>query len=107
MDRVLSDSTSFARRIDTPDPAKGRGILIPALGMSLGLFFSGTYLLCVLFDLWLPEFAMNRIWAPLLPGFEWLSWHSFFLGFAETFIYGWYIALVFAPLYNFFAERFR
>lgn len=30
---------------------------------------------------------------------------SFFLGLAESLAWGWYVALVFAPLYNFFAAR--
>lgn len=77
------------------------------LGMSLGLFFAITFALCVLFDLWFPNLAMNPVWAPLLPGFTWLTWPSFFLGLAETFAYGWYIALIFVPLFNFFAARSR
>jgi hypothetical protein len=40
-----------------------------------------------------------------LPGFELLSWRSFCLGMAESFIWGWYIALVFGSLYNFFGRR--
>ena len=66
----------------------------------------GCYVLCVLFDLWFPEQAMNPVWSPLLPGFTWLNWPSFLLGLVETFAYGWYVALVFGPLYNFFAARF-
>ncbi len=82
-----------------------RPISIIALGMSLGGFLSVTFVLCVLFDLWFPAYAMNPSWAPLLPGFVWISWTSFFLGLAETFAYGWYVALIFAPLYNYFATR--
>ena len=40
-----------------------------------------------------------------LPGFELLSWRSFCLGIAESFIWGWYIALVFGALYNFISRR--
>ena len=82
-------------------------IPVVALGMSLGLFFAFTFLLCVLFDLWFPSSAMNSVWAPLLPGFTWISWSSFFLGLAETFAYGWYVAVIVAPLFNFFAARAR
>ncbi len=85
-------------RIASPVP-------VLALGMSLGLFLAITYVLCVLFDLWFPGLAMNPVWAPLLPGFTWLTWPSFFLGLVESFAYGWYVALVFGPLYNFFAAR--
>lgn len=99
--------------VDKPDSRSGtllpaqRDPQIPvyALGMSLGLFLALTFLLCVLFDLVFPSLAMNQVWAPLLPGFEWISWPSFFLGLVESFAYGWYVALVFGPLYNLFARR--
>jgi hypothetical protein len=80
-------------------------IPIIAFGTSLGLFFVITYVLCVLFDLWFPGQAMYQTWLRLLPGFTWLTWPSFFLGLVESFAYGWYIALVFGPLYNFFAGK--
>ena len=90
----------------TPHAARGvPRIPVLALGMSLGLFITVTYLLCVLFDLWFPNQAMHPVWMPLLPGFTWLTWPSFFLGLVEAFAYGWYIALVFGPLYNFFAAK--
>ena len=76
-----------------------------AFGISLGLFLAFTYVLCVLFDLWFPDLAMNQVWAQMLPGFVWISWSSFFLGLIESFAYGWYVALVFGPLYNFVAAR--
>jgi hypothetical protein len=82
-------------------------IPVIALGTSLGSFFVATYLLCVLFDLWFPNQAMSPVWAPLLPGFTWLTWSSLFLGLVESFAYGWYVALVFGPLFNFFAARLR
>lgn len=88
-------------------PARRAGrIPIAALGMSLGTLLAITFVLCVLFDLWFPEFAMNRVWSPLLPGFTWISWGSFTLGLVESFAYGWYFALIFGPLYNFFSARF-
>lgn len=107
MPKVASASGHDARA-GTPLPA-GRvpGMPVAALGLSLGVFLVVTYVLCVLFDLWFPSLAMNPVWAPLLPGFVWLSWPSFFLGLAEAFAYGWYVALVFGPLYNFFAAKLR
>jgi hypothetical protein len=78
-----------------------------ALGMSLGIFLALTYVLCVAFDFLFPEYAMYWLWAPLLPGFTWISWPSFLLGLVETFAYGWYVALVFGPLYNIFIRRRR
>ena len=81
-------------------------IPVVALGTSLGSFFALTFVLCVLFDLWFPALAMNPVWAPLLPGFTWISWASFLLGLIEALAYGWDIALVFGPLYNFLARRF-
>jgi uncharacterized protein DUF5676 len=80
-------------------------IPIFALGMSLGLFLVITFVLCVVFDLIFPQFAMHGAWQGLLPGFSWLSWGAFALGAVETFLYGWYVALILGPLYNFFAAR--
>ncbi len=77
-----------------------RKIRIVPIAMALGSFIAISFVLCVLFDLWLPEFAMYPAWALFLPGFTWLSWSSFFIGLAESFAYGWYIALLFIPLYN-------
>lgn len=82
-----------------------QGISIVRLGNSLGLFLSVTFVLCVLFDLWFPAYAMNPAWAMLLPGFTWITWPSLFLGLIETFAYGWYIALVFGGIYNFLRPR--
>jgi len=80
-------------------------ISVIALGFSLGLFLAITFVVCVVFDLVLPSFAMNQVWAPLLPGFTWLSWTGFLIGLVESFAYGWYVALVFGHLYNFFTGR--
>lgn len=93
-------------RSGTPLPVRSiPRIPVVALGMSLGSFLALTFVLCVLFDLWFPALAMNPVWAPLLPGFTWISWASFLLGLIEAFAYGWYVSLIFGPLYNFFVTR--
>lgn len=99
-------STKLKLRYGTPLPVQAvPRIPVIALGMSLGLFLAVTFILCVGFDLLFPARAMYESWLRLLPGFTWLSWPSFFLGLAESFGYGWYVALIFGPLYNFFAVR--
>ena len=106
MRESASEFEQFARP-GTPLPLRARSrVPVLALGMGLGTFLALTFVLCVLFDRWFPAQAMNPVWAPLLPGFIWISWGNFFLGLVEAFAYGWYIALVFGPLYNFFAARF-
>jgi hypothetical protein len=45
---------------------------------------------------------MHAAWESLLPDFSFISVPSFFLGLIESYLYGWYIALVFVPLYNYF-----
>ncbi|MFV2031345.1 MAG: DUF5676 family membrane protein [Gammaproteobacteria bacterium] len=82
-----------------------RGIPLRAVGHASSLFLVITYLLCVMFDLLFPDLAMFQVWLKLLPGFEWLSWKSFFLGLVESWAYGWYFALIWVPIYNFFAAR--
>lgn len=107
MPDVETDSSTKSRSYSgTPLPGQAvPKIPVVALGMSLGLFLAVTFILCVGFGLLFPERAMYESWLRLLPGFTWLSWPSFFLGLAESFGYGWYIALIFGPLYNFFATR--
>ncbi len=97
--------TSEHRRPGTPlrTPEAVR-IPVFALGLSLGVFFAITFVLCVVFDLVFPGQAMYQTWLRLLPGFTWLSWPSFLLGFVESFAYGWYVALIFGPLFNLFAR---
>ena len=76
------------------------------LGLSLGTFFVISYVICIAGYLLLPGFPVQHgSLSIFLPGFELLSWQSFFLGLVESFIWGWYIAGVFVPLYNFFGRR--
>ena len=81
------------------------GVDLLALGNAMSLFLAITFCVCVAFGLLFPEMAMYETWQRLLPGFEWLSWQSFFLGLIESYGYGWYFALIFAPLYNFFLAK--
>jgi 2TM family of unknown function (DUF5676) len=80
---------------------------LAVFGLSLGLFLTITYVVCVGYDLIFPGEAMYQTWLRLLPGFTWLTWPSFVLGLVESFAYGWYVALIFCPLFNFFAARFK
>ncbi|MCF8467920.1 MAG: DUF5676 family membrane protein [Sneathiella sp.] len=103
MPDLIKENTSEARHELRIRSQTGFQLPVVALGMSLGLFFVITFILCVSFDLLLPDQAMYKTWLRLLPGFTWLSWPSFFLGLGESFAYGWYVALIFGPLFNFFA----
>ena len=85
-------------------------IPVGALGTSLSLFFAISFVLCVLGYLlertfgFLLQIAHSAL-ALVLPGFQFDSWSRFFVGFAESLAWGWYIALIFGPLYNFFVTR--
>ena len=87
-----------------PDKKEAK-LSISALGNSLGVFFAITLVLCILFDLVFPGFAMNQVWSALLPGFVWLTWTGVIIGLVESFAYGWYVAVIFVPLYIFFTTR--
>ena len=82
-----------------------QGVRLTAVGHAISLFLAVTFVACVGFDLLFPEHAMYEAWLKLLPGFEWLNWSSFFLGLIESYGYGWYFALIWVPIYNFFAMR--
>jgi len=80
-------------------------LAIVPLALSLSSLFVITYVLCVLYGLVLSDAGMHQLLAAMLPGFTWLTWTSFFLGLIWSIAFGWYVAVVFAPLYNFFAAR--
>ena len=82
-----------------------QGVSLVAVGHATSLLFVITFTLCVVWDLLFPEYAMFESWRKLLPGFEWISWKSFLLGFAESYGYGWYISLIWVPIYNIITVR--
>ena len=76
-------------------------------GWTLSSFLLLSYFLCVGFGLLFPErFHMHEAWAPLLPGFVWLTLPGFLAGALGSFLYGWYIAVLGVPLYRYFRGRF-
>ncbi len=82
--------------------------LIPLMpfGTSVSLFFVVTYTGCIVFYLLFPDLVRTHaLLAQFLPGFTLLDWPSFFLGLVESFGFGWYVALIFGPLYNYFVGR--
>lgn len=82
-----------------------KAISLGAVGHATSLFLAITFAVCVAFDLLFPAHRMYESWQALLPGFTWISWQSFFLGLVESYGYGWYLALIWVPLYNVFAAR--
>jgi uncharacterized protein DUF5676 len=80
--------------------------LVP-LGLCLSTFLVISYVLCVLLGLIMPGGGLHQSWLQFLPGFVWLTLPSFLLGLVEVIAYGWYTALIFAPLFNFFVAHRR
>jgi len=78
---------------------------LKATGHATSMFLAISYTLCVAFDLVFPEHAMYQAWQKLLPGFEWISWQSYFIGLIEAYGYGWFFALIWIPIYNVFVRR--
>ncbi len=78
---------------------------IIVLGNTLSLFLAISFLLCIGWGLITPySMHMHNAWAALLPGFKWLTPLGFLIGLVESYLYGWYIALVFTPLFRMFAK---
>ena len=79
---------------------------IVAVGFSLSLFFVISYVICLIGYLVFPGLPIYHAGLSIfLPGFELLTWQSFLLGLVESFGYGWYVAVILVPLYNFFVRR--
>lgn len=80
-------------------------IPVVALGWSLTIFAMLSFSLCVALMFVVPDQGLHRVWFQFLPYFNGLSWSSYLLGLAEVFFYSWYIALIFAPIYNALVAR--
>lgn len=87
----------------SPHSLFGAPLNVRVLGWALSSFFVTTYILCIALGIFIPDWEMHRPWLQFFPGFEWLTIQGFVIGLVEAFIYGWYVAVVFGPLYNFFA----
>ncbi len=82
-------------------------IPVLALGMASSIFLAVSFILCVLGYLLFPSLPVpHGLLSVVLPGFVLLTWRSFLLGLVESLGWGWYVSLVFAPLYNYFVHRF-
>jgi hypothetical protein len=79
---------------------------IRVLTWSLATFTTVSYIICVVYGLIVPEsFHMVEFLEITLPGFKWLSIGSFLIGLVESFLYGVYAGLVYAPIYNFYQRK--
>jgi hypothetical protein len=103
---MLAANFDTRERAGTPLPAHSvRMLPVLALGMALSLFLVISYLICIT-TYFIPGLSISHAMLTLfLPGFELLSWRSFVLGLVESFAWGWYVALIFGPLYNFCVLR--
>jgi len=72
------------------------------LAVFAAVVFALEMLLGVLFPNW---WVMQKQYEFLLPGFTFVTWGTFFLGLVEIFIGGFLTAVLFVPIYNYFAGR--
>lgn len=48
---------------------------------------------------------MQNLYELLLPGYTFISWGAYILGLVEIFVGGLLTAVLFVPIWNFFASR--
>ncbi|MCF6262130.1 MAG: DUF5676 family membrane protein [Xanthomonadales bacterium] len=76
------------------------------ISWSLGLTTAVSFIICVTWGLLTPQAVhMHGFLEMVLPGFKWLTWWSFPLGLIESFLWGFYIGIVYVPIYNFVHKR--
>ena len=79
---------------------------IKVVSWSLGIFTAISFVLCVVYGLIVPpSLHMAAALESVLPAFKWLTFWGFALGLIESFLYGVYAGLVFAPTYNILLRR--
>lgn len=86
----------------------GARLAIGIVGMSLCAFLIITFAVCVAGYILLPSVPITHAALSLfLPNFSGLDWKAIFVGLAASVFWGWYIALLFCPIYNFFSRQGR
>jgi hypothetical protein len=80
-------------------------IPITALAFSLSAFLAISYLLCVGLAVFVPALGTHA-WLQFFPRFGW-SDAGIHHGLIASLAYGFYAAIVFGALFNFFARRRR
>jgi 2TM family of unknown function (DUF5676) len=104
--KTYADERSRSARRSHPNHRVAT-IPVLALGMASSLFLAVSFILCVLGYLLFPSLPVpHGLLSVVLPGFVLLTWRSFLLGLVESLGWGWYVSLVFAPLYNYFVHGF-
>ena len=73
------------------------------LAVSAAIFFAIDNLAGALLPDW---WVMQRAWELVLPDFTFGSWGGFAVGLVESFVGGFLTAVIFVPIYNFFAGRY-
>lgn len=77
---------------------------LTAVGHATSLFFAISFVLCVAVSVIFPAHTMAQSLQGLLPGFQWLTLKGFSLGLIESYGYGWFVALIWVPIYNVLAR---
>lgn len=73
---------------------------------SVGTFLAVNFSLCVVYGLIVPPiYHAKQLLEMTLPGFQWISVPAYFLGLAESFIYGAYAGVLFAVIHNLFVRN--
>lgn len=83
-----------------------KGLSIKVVGLSVSAFLAVTYAICVVAALLLPNGGMAATLGGMMGwlGFGW-SAVGLVIGLAWAIVLGFYIALVFVPIYNFLEQR--
>jgi len=83
-------------------------LAIGIVGASVSTFFAITYVASIAGYILLPTIPVTHTALALfLPGFTHLDWRTLLMGLAGSVMWGWYVAAVFCPIYNFYARQSR
>jgi len=81
-----------------------KALRIQSVGLSFSVLLAVSYVLCLIWDVVFPGWAMHQLWQKLLPGFAWNA-TGLLIGLVETVFYGYYVAVIFVPVYNYLHRR--
>ncbi len=79
---------------------------VKVVSWSLAVWSGITYVVCMLYGLLVPgSLPLHQALEQVLPGFKWLTFGGFVIGFVWSFVYGLYAGWLFCVIYNRLSRR--
>lgn len=80
---------------------------IKVVSLSLALVFAIVFIICFIWDILIPRYAMIPAGTVWLPGYTGINFVGFIIGLVETFLYGLGLGALYVWIHNWLSKKFK